>query len=181
MSKTTETKLVNRVAASGLVTIKLETFITDVQTFAFDIKEFLFRGLLLKEKEFRQSMKAFDWTQLECKVLCISCSTNAIVPKWAYMLITKHAQPYAEDIYYGTGPEFQSRMLVRTLESNDWSAYQDERVILKGCSDGVDIPEAAYITATKGLLPYARSIMYGEPCSTVPVYKRPKPAQQDPA
>lgn len=177
MAETTDNKLVNRVAASGLKTIKLEAFIPQVELFEFDIREFLFKGLLLREKEFRQSMKEFDWSAADGKVLCVHCSSDAIIPKWAFMLITMHAWPVASDIYFGNAEGYRSSSLVSALQGVDWSAYKDQRVILKGCSEGYQIPEEAYIVATQGLLPHARSIMYGEPCSTVPVYKKPKDAK----
>ncbi len=177
MAETTEKKLVNRIAASGLKTIKLETFIPQAALIELDLKEYLFKGLLLREKEFRQSMKEFDWSATESKVLCVYCSTDAIIPKWAYMLITMHAHPYARDLFFGTQEEYPSAALIDALKAVDWSAYKDQRVILKGCSEGYQIPEAAYMAATQGLLPYAKSIMYGEPCSTVPVYKKPKDAK----
>ncbi len=177
MAETKENKLVNRIAASGLKTIKLETFIPQAELTEIDLKEFLFKGLLLREKEFRQSMKEFDWSGTKGKVLCVHCSTDAIIAKWAYMLITMHAYPFASEIYFGTKEEYRAAALVSALKAVDWSAYQDQRVILKGCSEGYQIPEDAYIAATQGLLPHARSIMYGEPCSTVPVYKKPREAK----
>lgn len=177
MAETTENKLVNRVAASGLITIKLETYIPQADVLEFDMKEFLFRGLLLREKEFRQSMQEFDWSLATGKVLCVFCSSDAIIPKWAFMIIATHAQPFASDIHFGTREAYLSGRLAEALSEVDWSEYKDRRVILKGCSDGYQIPEEAYIIATRGLLPHARSIMYGEPCSTVPVYKKAKPAK----
>jgi hypothetical protein len=174
MAEIKDKKLINRIKSSGIKTIKLEKFAPDAETFEFDLKHFLFKGLLLREKEFRTNMKDYDWTQTEGKVLCIYCSTNAIIPKWAYMLITQHAFPFATDIHFGTKENFTAKAFTENINGHDWSMYKDDRVILKGCSDGQEIPPNAYIAATKHLLPYSKSIMYGEPCSTVPVFKRPK-------
>lgn len=174
MAETEDKKLINRIKSSGLKTIKLEQFTPKADTFEFDVKLFLFKGLILREKEFRTSMKDFDWSQIKGKVLCIFCSTNAIIPKWAYMLITQYAFPFASDIHFGTKENFIALAFTENIDAYDWSIYQDDRVILKGCSDGQEIPANTYISATKHLLPYAKSIMYGEPCSTVPVFKRPK-------
>lgn len=167
-------ELINRVAQSGLKTIKLETYLSDQDIFSVDLKPFLFQGLLLREKEFRAAMKSFDWSQASEKVLCTFCSSDAIIPKWAYMLVTMYAQPFATTVFFGDEHAYQASEIKRRLQNEDWSVYTDQRVILKGCSDGRDIPADAYVVATQGLLPFAKSIMYGEPCSTVPVYKRKK-------
>ena len=175
MANIEEKKLVNRIKSSGLKTIKLEAFAPTVDIYEFDLKDYLFKGLLLREKEFRSSMRDFAWEgKLKGKALCMFCRTHAIVPKWAYMLITQYAFDHTNAIHFGTKDSYISLAFQENLNAQDWSLYEDQRVILKGCSEGQNIPEEAYVTATKLLLPFAKSIMYGEPCSTVPVYKRPK-------
>ncbi len=166
--------LVNKVANSGLVTIKLEDFLPDVHYVEFDLKPFLFRELILKEKDFRAEMKNYDWAKLKGKTLLIFCSADAIIPKWAYMLITQYAFPFVDDIFFGTRGQYEEDKIRQNIQQHDWSMYQDRMMILKGCSGEDEIPASAYVEATQALLPFAKSIMYGEPCSTVPVYKRPK-------
>lgn len=171
---TTNPPLVNKVAASGLITLKLETFWPQAELAELDIKDYLFKELLLKEKDFRAAMKAHDWTQYEGKVLLVHCSTDAIIPMWAYMLIAVHASPYAQDVFQGTAEDYYRTYFTQKLNALDVEAYKDQRVILKGCTDGKAIPPQAYLALTKRLRPIAKSIMFGEPCSTVPIYKRPR-------
>ena len=166
--------LVNKIATSGLKVIKLEEFAPTHNTFDFDISKYLFKGFLLKEKDFRAEMKSFPWESVKGKIVCVICSTDAIVPKWAYMLITQHAFDDAQDLFFGTKKDLFIARFLKNIEDNDWSIFENERVILKGCSDGLEIPESIYMLATKKLMPFAKSIMYGEPCSTVPVFRKRK-------
>ncbi len=165
--------IVNRVANSPLKTINLEHFYPAHDCVVFDLKDFLFQGLLLKEKDFRASMKAYNWDELQGKTLLIICSTDAIIPVWAYSLIAKYATHKVADLYLGSKKEYLSAYYKKTIEELDLSAYQDQMVVIKGCSDK-DVPPAAYAFLTARLVPIVKSIMYGEPCSTVPIYKRPK-------
>ncbi len=165
--------LVNRVAKSGLITINLEDFYPKDQIARFDLKDFLFKGLVLKEKEFRQGIKAHDWTQYQSKVLLVFCSTDAIIPVWAYMLAASKAAPFASDIFLGSEPEFLKAHYKKIIADLDPSNFQDQKIVIKGCSEK-PVPAAAYLELTKWLQPLAKSIMYGEPCSTVPIYKKPK-------
>lgn len=171
---TTNPPLVNKVANSGLITLKLEEFWPSVELAELDIKDYLFKELLLKEKDFREAMKAQDWSQYEGKVLLVHCSTDAIIPMWAYMLIASHAAPYAADIFQGRSEDYYRTYFTQQLNGLDIEQYQDQRVILKGCTDGKAIPPQAYLELTKRLRPVAKSIMFGEPCSTVPIYKKPR-------
>lgn len=166
--------LVNKVAASGLITLKLETFWPNVELAELDIKDYLFKELLLKEKDFREAMKDHDWAQYEGKVLLVYCSTDAIIPMWAYMLIAAHAAPHARDVFQGQPEDYYRTYFTQRLNAMDLEQYQDQRVILKGCTDGKAIPPQAYLELTKRLRPIAKSIMFGEPCSTVPIFKRPR-------
>jgi hypothetical protein len=172
----TEKPLVNRIAASGLITLKLETYFPDTPVAKLDLKEFLFKELLLKEKDFREHMKAHDWAQYEGKVLLAYCSSDAIIPMWAYMLVAAYATPYAAEVFQGTAENYYQAYYHRVVSEMDIQPYEGQRVIIKGCTDGRPVPAEAYLALTKRLQPVAKSIMYGEPCSTVPIYKQKKQA-----
>ena len=164
--------MVNKVAASGLITLKLEEYWPQQPLVTFDLKDYLFMELILKEKDFRAAVKEHDFSQYQDKVLLVYCSADAIIPAWAYMLVAAAAAPYASDIYQGTESEYlrdHYRQVVQSLNAED---YTGQRVVVKGCGDR-DVPPAAYLEITAKLRPVARSIMFGEPCSTVPVYKQP--------
>lgn len=168
-----EKPLVNKIANSGLITLKLEEYVPDAELVEFDLKDYLFKGLILKEKDFRESVKAHDWSQYEGKVLLIYCSTDAIIPIWAYMLVTSQAAPYARDVFQGEREAYFAKTIHEALAKMDPAQYEDERIIIKGCSDK-PVPLSAYTELTRLLRPYAKTIMYGEPCSTVPIYKKPR-------
>lgn len=165
--------LVNRVAASGLITIDLETYYPQVETASFDLKDYLFKGLILREQEFRAAVKEHDWEQYQDKVLLVYCSTDAIIPMWAYMLIASSAAPFVKDIYQGMEQAYYQNAYDQILSKLDVSPYTDKRIVIKGCSD-VNVPASAYLKLTQRLQPIAKSVMFGEPCSTVPIYKKPK-------
>lgn len=166
-------ELINRVANSGLVTLNLELDFPQEEIVVFDIKDYLFKGLILKEKDFRTALKEIKWEDLEGKHLCITCSADAIIPQWAYMLIAAYATPVALSIYYGDKHAFLISWYKELIGSRSYEIYEGKRIVIKGCSD-VPVPPAAYMYLTAALQPYAQSIMYGEPCSTVPVFKRPR-------
>jgi hypothetical protein len=163
--------LVNRVAQSGLITLKPEEFYPDLSIFPFDLKDFLFHGLILKEKDFRAAVRDYRWKDVQDRDIVIFCSADAIIPMWAYMLVVSKAQGKARNIFIGSEEEFIARMIKSELDKVDFSAYQDEKVVIKGCSD-IPLPASLYGQITEKLMPYAQSIMYGEPCSTVPIFKR---------
>lgn len=165
--------LVNRVAASSLVTFNLEDHFPKSQVFQFDLEEYLFKGLILKEKDFRLAMKEYDWRALEGKMLAVYCSADAIVPTWAFMLVTSYATPFAQSVFFGTPEELIKHHYHTLIENLDLSHLKDRKVIVKGCSQK-PVPISAYVELTRRLRPIAQSIMYGEPCSSVPIYKRPK-------
>jgi Protein of unknown function (DUF2480) len=166
--------LVNRVASSGLVTLKLEEFFPKEAMASFDLKDYLFMGLILKEKDFREALATHDWEQYTGKNLAVFCSADAIIPVWAYMLVTAYAEPFASDIFQGTADEFYKHIFQKALDEVDAAQYAGQRIVIKGCSDH-PVPPSAYVELTRKLRPHAQSIMFGEPCSTVPIYKKPKP------
>lgn len=168
-----ESPLINRVANSGLITLKLEEFFPHTPLAHFDLKDYLFMGLILKEKDFRETLSAHDWSQYAGKALLVYCSADAIIPVWAYMLVASYAEPFAADIFQGDEKTYYEVYFVRALAELDLSTYEDQRVVVKGCSD-YPVPPAAYLEITRLLRPLARSIMFGEPCSTVPIYKKPR-------
>jgi len=165
--------LVNRVANSGLITLNLEDYFPKQEIAAFDLKGFLFMEMILKEKDFRAALKEHDWTQYAGKILTVFCSADAIIPVWAYMLVATYAEPYAVDIFQGTEEEYLKAVYRGVLKNMDFSEYEAKRIVIKGCSNK-PVPPAAYLALTTKLRPYAQSIMYGEPCSTVPIFKRPR-------
>jgi hypothetical protein len=169
----TEKSLVNRVATSGLQTIDLEKYFPEGDIVAFDLKSYLFMELMLKEKDFREAMKNHDWTQYAQKNVVVFCSTDAIIPVWAWMLVTVNAAPHARTVFQGTTDEFLKSHYENVITQLDLDAFTAQRIVIKGCSNK-PVPPAAYVALTKRLQPLATSIMYGEPCSTVPIYKKPK-------
>lgn len=170
---TTDKPLVNRVAQSSLITINLEKYFPAEKIIAFDLKDFLFHGLILKEKDFREGLADYDWNQMKDCSLAIHCTADAIIPTWAYMLVTAMAAPYCKQIFLGTVDAFIEKHYTGFIEGTDWSHLKDQRVVIKGCSDK-PVPASAYVDLTKKLQPIAQSIMFGEPCSTVPIFKRPR-------
>lgn len=162
---------VNKVAASGILTLDLEKYLPAGDIVTFDLKDHLFMGLILKEKDFREALKNLDWTPYQDKAVAITCSVDAIIPVWAYMLVTTYLQPVAKDVFVGTAAELQKHLFLKNLSAINVSEYTDQRVVIKGCGD-VPIDAYAYAEITKLLRPVTKSIMYGEPCSTVPVYKK---------
>ena len=168
-----DTPLVNRVAESGLVTLNLEDFFPKEEIAVFDLKNYLFMELILKEKDFREACKNHDWTQYQGKHLVIDCTADAIIPVWAYMLVAAQAAPFAKEIFQGNAENFLKSYYAQKIANFDAPQYAGKRVVIQGCSDK-PVPPAAYVSLTHKLQPFAQSIMYGEPCSTVPIFKRPR-------
>jgi hypothetical protein len=161
----------NKVAESGLITINLEQYYPEHQPLAFDLKNVLFMEMLLKEKDFREALDQHDWTQYENKDVAVYCSTDAIVPMWAYMLVASKLSGIARSIISGTPEEAFKQVFVQNIRQVNAAVYEGKRVVVKGCGDK-PVPEYAYAEISIKLLPVVKSLMYGEPCSTVPVYKR---------
>jgi len=163
--------IVNRVANSGLITLNLEDFLPKGDVAVFDLKDHLFMGLILKEKDFREALKNLDWSVYSNKNIAITCTADAIIPLWAYMLVTTYLHPVAENIYVGSAEEMQKHLFLQNINSVSAEEYKDQRIVVKGCGD-IPIGSYAYAEITRLLLPHVKSIMYGEPCSTVPIYKK---------
>lgn len=163
--------IVNKVANSGLIILNLEDYFPKEEILVFDVKEHLFMGLILKEKDFREALKNLDWTGYQNKNVAITCSADVIIPLWAYMLVVTYLQPVAKEVFTGTKEEMHKHLFLKNISSIDINAFTDQRIVVKGCGD-VNVESYAYAEITKQLLPVVKSIMYGEPCSTVPVYKK---------
>ena len=172
-----EKPLVNRVASSGIITFNLELYFPKEAVLTFDLKDYLFMELILKEKDFREALKAHDWTQYEGKNLCVFCSADAIIPTWAYMLVATYATPFAQSIVQADETTFYKMHYHQVIQSLDTEEFRDKRIVIKGCSNK-PVPASAYVDLTKALRPVAKTIMYGEPCSTVPLYKKPRPSRR---
>ncbi len=162
--------IVNKVAASGLISFDLAEYYSNGDRMLYDIKDQLFQGLILKEKDFREYVKNHDWEQYSGKNIAITCSADAIVPTWAYMLLATKMEPYANMLVFGDLDDLEDALFRDALSKIDIEKYKDERVVVKGCGD-IPIPVSAYVEITRKLRPWVKSIMYGEPCSTVPLYK----------
>lgn len=174
-----EGEIINRVAKSGLVTLDLEEFYHPGERVVYDLKDNLFMGMILREKEFRDFLKTHDWSQYAGKAVAITCSEDAIIPTWAYMLLAVHLEPYAHTFVFGDLRALEDKLFFEAIEKIDVEAYRDARVVVKGCSK-VPVPTAAYVELTRRLRPVVQTLLFGEPCSTVPLYKRAKSSPQPP-
>jgi len=166
---------VNKVSESGLITLDLEDFYPKEETAVFDMKDFLFMGLILKEKEFREAMKNLDLSPFKGKNIALTCTADAIIPVWAYMLAASYLEPVANEVVFGDKEFLHKTLFLKNINKINTVDYLDKRVVIKGCGE-LPISESAYVAITSLLRPAVKSIMYGEPCSTVPVYKKPKTA-----
>lgn len=164
-------EIVNRVTGSALLTLDLEEYYIPGERVILDIKPWLFQELILKEKDFREHIKSHNWTQYEGKLIAIICSADAIIPTWAYMLVTIAIQPVAKFVCFGSISDLEIQLYSHALNKIDWQQFNNAKVVIKGCSK-VEVPIATYVEATNHLRPIASSIMFGEPCSTVPLFKK---------
>ena len=167
-------EITNRVSNSQLITFDLEEHYTPGERVVFDIKDFLFQNIILKEKEFRDSIKSYDWSQYLGKHVAIVCSADAIIPTWAFMLLSITLQPYAKRVVFGNLGELETQLFYDALAKVNWEKYRDKKMIIKGCSK-VEVPLSAYVEVTNQLRSIAGSIMFGEACSTVPLFKKKLP------
>jgi Protein of unknown function (DUF2480) len=164
-------EIVNKVAASGLITIDLEDLIPQGERILLDIKDQLWQGLALREKEYREWIKTNDWDAYKNKLIAITCSADAIVPNWAYMLVASKLEGIAKRVVFGNLEMLENILFTEIISAIDASQYQDKRIVIKGCSEK-PVPTLAYVELVNKLQPVAKSIMFGEPCSTVPVFKK---------
>ncbi|MBO9570714.1 MAG: DUF2480 family protein [Chitinophagaceae bacterium] len=164
-------EIVNKIAASALEQIDLEEYYPREKITVFDLKPHLFMELILKEKDFREALQKLDWSVYQDQLVGVTCSADAIIPSWAYMLVASYLQPFTKEIYFGNEQDVIKELFIQNIRNIDINRFADQRVVVKGCGD-ITIGEFAYLEITKRLRPVVKSIMYGEPCSTVPVYKK---------
>jgi Protein of unknown function (DUF2480) len=169
--QTSEDQIINRVTNSGLVSLDLEEYYHAGERVVYDLKDNLFMGLILKEKDFREFLKTHGWSFYTGKNVAIICSEDAILPTWAFMLLTTYLEPFANMIVLGNLDDLEKKLYEDALSKIDYNQYQDARVVVKGCSK-VAVPTAIYVELTRILKPIVKSLMFGEPCSTVPLYKK---------
>jgi hypothetical protein len=164
-------EIINRVANSKLITINLEDYYPQGKRIIFDIKDWLFEGFVLREKDFRDQAKQFDWAQFQDQYVALTCSSDAIIPAWAFILISIHLEPFAKKTVIGTLELLETSIYQEVLNTLDISEFSNKPIIIKGCSKK-PVPQNAYIMLANKLKPVAQSIMYGEACSSVPLYKK---------
>ena len=165
--------IVNRVANSALITLDLEEYYHIGERIVYDIRQNLFQDLILKEKDFRAFVKEHNWQQYDGKNVALTCTTDAVIPTWAYMLLATAISPYANLVVFGDLEALEQALFQQALAKIDLEQFEDQRVVVKGCSK-VEVPVFAYVEIIRLLQPITRSLMYGEPCSTVPIYKANK-------
>lgn len=168
-----ENALLNKVSESSIITLDLETYYPKEATVVFDMKEHLYMGLILKEKDFRETMKNINLSSFKGKNVALTCSADAIIPIWAYMLVASYLEPIANELVFGDSDFLHKTLFLKNIAKINVADYEDKRVVIKGCGE-LPISETAYVAITSLLRPVAKSIMYGEPCSTVPIYKKAK-------
>ena len=161
----------NKVAKSGLITISLEEFYQKGERVLFDIKPLLWKEAVVKEKDFRNFIKEHDWTQYQDKFIAITCSVDAIVPNWAYMLIAIALQDYAKKIVFGNLEDLEITLYKEAIDNFNLETIKEKRVLVKGCGE-LEIPSAAFVHVSTVFLPVVKSLMFGEACSNVPLYKK---------
>lgn len=166
-------KTLNKVISSSVVTFDLEDLYLTGERVTYDLKINLFQELILREKDFREFVKNYDWKQYEGKFVNIICSADAIVPMWAFMVVVSNIEPFAKKVIIGTNQELESELYRELFNSFDWQQFEDFKVVIKGCSK-IQIPNYVYGEVSRRLAPIAKLIMFGEACSSVPVYKKPK-------
>jgi len=164
-------EIVNKVSQSPLISLDLEEYYPKDPIQVFDLKPLLFRELILKEKEFRAALNQIDWNHYKDQIVAVTCSADAIIPVWAYMIVASYLVPIAKEIVFGNKETALKEVFIKNISQLSVEDLTDKRVVVKGCGD-LEIGEFAYLEITKKLRPVVKSIMYGEPCSTVPIYKK---------
>ncbi|MFV0303871.1 MAG: DUF2480 family protein [Moheibacter sp.] len=164
-------EIVNRVAKSPLITIDLEDFYLEGQRMVFDLKDFLFEELILREKDFREQLKNHNWEQYKDTYVAMSCSTDAIVPSWAFLLVTTYLQPFAKKVVIGNLEDLETSLYQEIISTLDIQSFENKKIIIKGCSNK-PVPDTAYVMLIEKIQPHVQSLMFGEACSTVPLLKK---------
>ena len=168
-----DSHIINKVAQSSLITFDLEKIYPSGERILYDLKDNLFQGLILREKDFRDFVSSYNWAQYQDKYVAIYCSVDAIIPIWAYMLLASKINPFAKKVVFGDLKALEQNLFQEALSKINPEEFRDGKIVIKGCGH-LPISEFAYVEIMRILQPVAASIMYGEPCSTVPIYKRPK-------
>jgi Protein of unknown function (DUF2480) len=163
--------IINKVADSGIITLDPEKYFPKGENVVFDLKDFLFMEMILKEKDFREALKKTEWSTYKDKNVALTCSADAIIPVWAWMLVVSYLQPEAREIVMGDEKELHKNIFLKNISAIDVNEFEGKKVVIKGCGE-TPIADYVYMEITKRLRPVAQSIMYGEPCSTVPVFKK---------
>ena len=163
--------ITNKVSESGIITLDPANYVAPDNVVTFDLKDHLFMGLILKEKDFREALKNLDWEQYRNKDVAVTCTADAIIPVWAYMLVATNLQPVCKELALGNENDLRRQIFLKNISQINIDELVGQRVVIKGCGD-IPIDDYAYLELTKLLAPVVKSIMYGEPCSTVPVYKK---------
>lgn len=169
-----EQEIINRVASSTLVSIDLEQYYPIQERVLLDIKDQLYEGLILREKDFREWIKTHDWTFYKNKFVAITCSEDAIIPTWAFMLLAIKLEPQAKMVISGSLETLEQIIWTKIIDSIDVNPFTGSKVVIKGCSKK-PVPLSAFTALSGKLTPIVDSMMFGEPCSTVPLYKKPSP------
>ena len=163
--------IINKVAESGLITLNLEEYYPVDEILLFDLKPFLFMEMILKEKDFRQALQQHEWSLYNAKIVAVTCTADAVIPVWAYMLVATYLQPIAKEVIMGDIETARKQIFLKNIDAINGSDFIDQRVVVKGCGD-LPIGEYTYMEITKKLQPVTKSIMYGEPYNTIPIYKK---------
>lgn len=168
-----EGEIVNKIAQSGLISFDLAEYYDRGERVVIDLKDRLFMGQILREKDLREWAASHDWVQYSGKNVLLTCSVDAVIPGWAWLLLVTYLQPFAKTLVQGSREDLEKELFRKALDQIDFSRFKDKKVVVKGCGD-IEIPVSVYTDLTARLMPWASKIMYGEPCSTVPLYKKAK-------
>ena len=164
-------KIINKIDKSGLISLELRDYSTIGDRTEIDIKPWLFNGIILKEKKFREHLKNQDWSIYFNKLVALNCSIDTIIPVWAFMLVSTYLKPFAKHISLGTIKDLENELFQKNIDQIDLNKFIDKKVLVKGCSD-IYIPDTAYVMISNKLIPVVKSLMFGEACSNVPIFKR---------
>lgn len=166
-------EIVNRVANSGIITLNFDEILTEIQTAQFDLEPFLWQGLALKEKDFREAIKNYDWSKFQNQHVAVFCTADAIIQTWAFMLIASKLQEQNATAYFCQPVDLPEFLALNYIQNLNAETFANARVVVKGCGT-FNLSPNCYVALTQKLQPIVKTLLFGEPCSTVPVYKQPK-------